>query len=400
MKRWLSIIGIGEDGVEGLSQTARDLIASASLVAGSARQLELASLVISGERYQWPSPFSDGIAHVLSKRGEAVAVLASGDPFFYGVGVTLARSVSAEEFICLPSPSSISLAASRLGWALQEVVMVSLHGKPMELLFPHLYPNARILALTWDETTPGKVLDALRARGFGASRVYLLERLGGPNERVREFTGSELSDIDPLNVLAIEVEASLDALVLPRAPGLPDYLFESDGQMTKREVRAVSLSELAPNPGALLWDVGGGSGTISIEWMLSHPTCRAIAVEKHPERLARIKRNAAHLGVPGLAVADGEAPAALEGLEAPDAIFIGGGLTAPQMFETCWGALKPGGRLVANTVSLESEVLLLALYKEHGGSLTRISIDRADPVGRMTGWRPSMPVIQWSVRKP
>lgn len=396
----MSIVGIGEDGPEGLSPLARGLIEGAELVFGGKRHLALAAPLLHGEAHAWPSPFD--IAPVLAARGRRVAVLASGDPMLHGVGVTLLRAVPATEACVVPAPSAFSLAASRLGWALQDCVTVSLHGRQVALLRPHLQPGARVLALTSDARGPAEAAALLAADGFGSSRLVVLEALGGRRERIREATARHfaLPDIDPLNVLAIEVAADPGARILTQAPGLPDALFEHDGQITKREIRAVTLSALAPRQGGLLWDVGAGSGSIAIEWMLLDRSMRAIAIEARADRAARIRRNALSFGVPGLAVVEGAAPAALAGLPAPDAIFLGGGSSHPDVLEKVIEALPAGGQLVANAITLETEALLLSRHAALGGELVRLAVSRAAPVAGFTGWRAAMPVTQWSWRKP
>jgi precorrin-6Y C5,15-methyltransferase (decarboxylating) len=342
------------------------------------------------------------MADVLARRGQKVCVLASGDPFFHGVGVTLARKIPAGEMHVIPAPSSFSLAASRLGWALQDIETVSLHGRPIDLIRPLLHPGARILALTSDDKAPAEITALLEQIGFGASQLTLLEALGGSDEciRIARADPFDLENINPLNVLAIEVDSSKQARIIPLAAGRADDLFEHDGQITKREVRAVTLSALAPRRGELLWDIGAGSGSISIEWMLAHPSLRAIAIEADPARAARIRRNAAAFGVPGLTVVEGAAPQAFAGLEAPNAVFIGGGGTDAGVFDAAIAALPAGGRLVANAVTLEMEALIIARHAELGGELTRIAVSRVGAVGTMTAWRPALPVTQWSWIKP
>ncbi|MCZ7446721.1 precorrin-6y C5,15-methyltransferase (decarboxylating) subunit CbiE [Agrobacterium rhizogenes] len=401
-KPWLSIVGIGEDGLQGLGENARQAIEAAEVVFGGKRHLELAATAIRGEAHAWPVPFDVEMSDVLALRGRRVCVLASGDPFFYGVGVTLLRRIPAEETACYPSPSAFSLAASRLGWALQSAECVSLHGRSIDLVRPHLHHGARIIALTSDERDPALVARLLSDAGFGRSEFILLEALGGDREKRRQIPAADFDfeDIDPLNVVAIEVVADEGARVLPFANGLDDGLFEHDGQITKREIRAVTLSSLAPRRGELLWDIGAGSGSIGIEWMLSHPSLRAIAIEQHPERAERIARNADAFGVPGLEVMIGTAPAAFEGLSLPDAIFIGGGGSETGVLEAAMDALKQGGRLVANAVTLEMEAVLLAAQAKFGGSMIRLEVSRAAAVGSMSGWRSAMPVTQWSWVKP
>ena len=400
--RWLSIVGIGEDGVEGLSATARGLIGAAEIVFGGRRHLALAAPLIRGAARAWPSPFDGATEEVLQHRGRQVCVLASGDPFHFGVGAVLARKIDAREMNVIPAPSAFSLAAARLGWSLPRTVLLSLHGRTLDLVRPHLQPGARILALTSDGEGPAALAKLLGEIGFGASRLTVLEALGGSQERVRAVRADDYSfgSVNALNTVAIEVEASPGARVLAHTSGLTDNLFEHDGQITKREVRAVTLSSLAPCRGELLWDVGAGSGSVAIEWMLADPSMLAIAIERHADRAARIRRNAAAFGVPGLEVAEGAAPTVLSGLAAPDAVFVGGGATDVGVLDTATRALRPGGRLVVNAVTLETEALLLARHAAFGGEIIRIAIARADAVGQMTGWRPAMPVTQWLWTKP
>ncbi|ANM14367.1 precorrin-6Y C5,15-methyltransferase (decarboxylating) (plasmid) [Rhizobium sp. N324] len=324
-------------------------------------------------------------------------MLASGDPFLYGVGATLSRHVAAEEMRTIPAPSAFSLASSRLGWPLQDVAAISLHGRPIDLIKPHLHAGRRIIALTSDERGPGELAALLAADGFGQSQLTVLEALGGARERRRQALAADfdLTDIDSLNVCALQIAAGEGARILPFAAGLEDALFEHDGQITKREIRAMTLSALAPRHGELLWDIGAGSGSIGIEWMLANPSLKAIAIEQSPERAARVARNASAFGVPHLAVVEGAAPGALAGLPEPDAIFLGGGGSEPGVIDAAIAALKREGRLVANAVTLEMEGVLLSEHAKRGGSLTRIEISRAGSVGNMSGWRPAMPVTQW-----
>jgi precorrin-6Y C5,15-methyltransferase (decarboxylating) len=400
--RWLSIVGIGENGIEGLSSVARQLIGSAELVVGGARHLELADSLIRGRRMAWPSPMSDGFAEIKRLRGRAVAVLASGDPFHYGVGKQIAEFVPAEEFICLPQPSAFSLAAARMGWPLQDVALVTLHGRPLQSIIRQLKPGARILALSWDGATPARVAELLTAHRMGQSRITVLEAMGGPRERIRHAaaSGFDITDIDPLNTIAIEVIAEPEASIIPLVPGLDDEFFEHDGQLTKREIRAVTLSSLAPLPGQLLWDIGLGAGSVAIEWLLQHASLRAVGIEADSDRAARAARNAAALGVPELQIVQGQAPQALAGLARPDAVFIGGGMMDDGVFDAAWSALKSGGRLVANAVSLQTEARLADYFGTFGGDLIRLQIARASKIGGVSGWRPAMPVTQWRVRKP
>ncbi|MFS8046224.1 precorrin-6y C5,15-methyltransferase (decarboxylating) subunit CbiE [Rhizobium sp. BR 314] len=402
VQRWLTIIGIGEDGPAGLGDEAKQLIASAPIIFGGERHIELMSPVITGETHQWLSPFERSVEAVLARRGEPTVVLASGDPFFYGVGATLSRGIPASEMSVIPAPSSFSLAASRLGWPLQEITVLSLHGRPINLIRPHLHPGRKILALTSDGKGPADLAALLQASGFGQSELMVLEALGGPHEKASRQTADDfaLSGVNDLNICGVEVKAGAGARILSLSAGLADELFEHDGQITKREIRAMTLSALAPRHGELLWDIGAGSGSVGIEWMLADTSLRAIAIEASSERAARIRRNTANFGVPGLTVVEGEAPDALAGLPVPDAIFIGGGGSDAGVLDASIDQLRKGGRLVANAVTTEMEALLLAEQARRGGSLIRIDIARAAPIGRMTGWRPAMPVTQWSWIKP
>jgi precorrin-6Y C5,15-methyltransferase (decarboxylating) len=401
-QRWLSIVGIGEDGVEGLSSVARRLITSAELVVGGARHLELAGDLVRGRHLTWPSPMSDAFGEIKRHRGRSVVVLASGDPFHFGVGKQLAAFVPAEEFVCLPQPSAFSLASARMGWSLQDVALVTLHGRALQGIVRNLQPGARILALSWDSETPAKLAELLTTHRMGQSRITVLEAMGGPRERIRHAMASnfEIKETDSLNTIAVEVIAEPEASIIALAPGLDDALFEHDGQLTKREIRAVTLSSLAPRQGELLWDVGLGAGSIAIEWLLRHPSLSAIGIEARNDRADRAARNAAALGVPELKIVQGRAPEALAGLARPDAVFVGGGMMDDGVFEAVWAALKPRGRLVANAVSLETEARLADLFQRFGGDLVRLQVARIDQVGTMFGWRPAMPVTQWRASKP
>jgi precorrin-6B C5,15-methyltransferase / cobalt-precorrin-6B C5,C15-methyltransferase len=400
--RWLSIVGIGEDGRAGLSASAIALVEAADLVIGGRRHLDLFGQT-RGKQQAWPVPLDAAIPDIIARRGTPVAVLASGDPFWHGAGVTLARSIPASEMLVVPAPSSLSLAASRMGWALQDTVTLGLNMRGLTpLIRRHLHHGRKILALSLNGETPGQVAALLTGAGFGPTRLHVLEALGGPRERIRSTSASsfDFSDVDPLNIIAADIVAGPDARPIPYTCGLPDVMFENDGQLTKREVRAVTLSALAPSPGELLWDIGLGSGSVAIEWLLAHPANRAIGLERDPVRAARAARNAVSLGVPHLDVREGAAPDGLKDLPTPDAVFIGGGSSGEAVIATCWTALKPGGRLVVNGVTLETEAALIAAQAQYAGSLTRISIERAVAVGTKHGWRAAMPVMQWVASKP
>lgn len=396
---WLSIVGIGEDGVAGLGDRARSAVAAAEVVFGGARHLALARPLIVGEARAWPAPFDAGAVEAL--RGRPVCVLASGDPFHHGVGATLARRIDPAEMIVIPAASAFGLAAARLGWALQETETISLHGRDEALIRPLLHPGVRVLALTSDGAAPARIARRLAGAGFGSSRLHVLEAMGGPQERHLTARAADFGErgCAALNVLAIEVASDRGAAMVPLA-GLDDALFEHDGQITKREIRAVTLAALAPRRGERLWDVGAGAGSVAIEWMLRHPSLRAVAIEARADRAGRIRRNAEALGVSGLDVREGAAPAALAGLPRPDAIFLGGGGSDPGVLDAVIDALPPGGRLVANAVTLAMQAILIGAAARLGGGLVTLSVARAAPVGGMTAWRPAIPVVQWSWVKP
>ncbi|OYQ19079.1 cobalamin biosynthesis bifunctional protein CbiET [Pseudomonas mandelii] len=400
MSPWLTVVGIGEDGFKGLGRNARHALLRASRIIGGQRQLDLLPACIRGERQLWPSPFS--LEPVLALRGEPVCVLASGDPMFFGVGASLARQVPDAEMRILPAPSSCSLAAARMGWPLQEVVTLSVVARPLAALNAQLFSGVRLLVLSNDGQSPAAIAALLRERGFGPSRLTVLEHLGGADERRIDGVANDWNApaFANLNLIAIECIAAPDTPRLSRLAGLPDSAFQHDGQLTKRDVRAITLARLAPVPGELLWDVGAGSGSIGIEWMRAHPSCRALAIEADEGRQGLIEHNRDALGVPGLQLIRGSAPQALAGLEPPDAIFIGGGVTRDGVLDTCWQHLRPGGRLVANAVTLQSEMTLMAWRERHGGELTRIHVAQAQPLGEFDTWRQALPITLLDVTKP
>ena len=400
MARWLTVTGIGEDGFTGLGKAARHALLAASKIFGSQRQLDLLPPCIRGERLTWPSPFS--LDALLAMRGEPVCVLASGDPMFFGVGASLARQLPSNEMLILPASSSCSLAAARMGWPLQDVVTLSVVARPIAALNAQLFSGVRLLVLSNDGQSPAAIAALLRERGFGPSRLSVLEHLGGEAERRIDGIANDWTDpqVADLNLIAIECIAESTTPRLSRLAGLPDSAFKHDGQLTKRDVRAITLARLAPVPGELLWDVGAGSGSIGIEWMRAHPGCRALAIEADEGRQHLIEHNRDALGVPGLQLIRGSAPQALDGLERPDAIFIGGGVTRDGVLDTCWAQLKPGGRLIANAVTLQSEMTLMAWREQHGGELTRIHIAQAQPLGDFDTWRQALPITLLDVVKP
>ncbi|MEQ8965357.1 MAG: precorrin-6y C5,15-methyltransferase (decarboxylating) subunit CbiE [Azospirillaceae bacterium] len=399
---WLAVVGIGEDGLDGLSPPARRLVDGAEVLVGGARHLAMVPEAGDArERLTWPTPI-EGIVEVLrARRGRPACVLASGDPMEFGVGTMLSRWFPAEERVIVPAVSSAALACARLGWPREETTVVSTLGRPLAAIIPHLQPGARLLVLSTDAATPSHLAALLRERGCGPSRLTLLERLGGPEERIRSVTAADWSDpeVEALNIVAVACRPKPAAPLYPTVPGLPDSAFHHDGKLTKRAVRAATLAALAPTPGAHLWDVGAGSGAVGIEWMRAARGATADAIEPIAERRAMIDANAAALGTPGLAIVAGAAPGALEGLAPPDAIFIGGGITTDGLIERCWAALRPGGRLVANVVTLEGEARVMEAAGRLGGALERIAVSRAVPVGEYHGFKPQMSVTQWAVTK-
>ncbi|SFI82432.1 precorrin-6Y C5,15-methyltransferase (decarboxylating) [Bosea sp. OK403] len=397
---WLTLVGLGEDGRAGLSPDALAAVESAEIVFGGERHLALIGSV-PGEARAWPQPFRNALPAILAERGRKVCVLATSDPFHYGIGAGLARAVPAHEMRVIPQISSFAMACTRMRWPQEDCALVSLHGRALQRIIPHLQPNARILALSWDASTPGAVASLLTARGLGASRLVVLESLGGPQERIRATRADAfaLDGIVPLNMIAVTVVAAPDARILPLTPGLDEDWFAHDGQITKADIRAITLAALSPRAGELLWDVGAGSGSVSLEWCLRHPRNRAVAFEEKPERAERIAHNRVALGALPVEIL-GAAPAAFTGRKSPDAVFIGGGIGDDGVFGQAYAALKPGGRLVANVVTLEGEARLAALFAAHGGSLRRIGLAHLDTIGTLHGWRPAMPVTQWRVVKP
>jgi len=397
---WLTVIGLGEDGLDALPAALRALVEGAEVLLGGERHL--AMVPDSGaERLTWRTPLIDSMAEIEAHRGKRFVVLATGDPMHYGIGVTLARHFAPEEMLILPTTSALSLVCARLRWPVADVECLTLHGRPLEILRAYLAPGHRLVILSRDGTTPAAVAAELAAAGYGASEINVFEHMGGDEERridgrAEDWPAQEIAD---LNSIAVTCRGASRAKRYFGAPGLRDRAFENDGQLTKREVRALTLSALAPSPGALLWDVGAGAGSVAIEWMLGARGAEAIAIERDAERVVRIGRNAAALGVPGLKSVHGDAPDATELLPPPNAIFIGGGLSVPGMVETCWARLQPGGRLVANAVSLESEALLARWREELGGNMVRINISRSKGIGERTLWRPLTPVTQWAAIK-
>lgn len=402
MTPWLHIVGIGEDGLDGLVPTARAVVEAAEVIIGGDRHHSLSDHV-TAERVAWPSPFDALIDTLQGYKGKRVVVLATGDPLWYSVGARIGRSIAPNEITYHPQLSAFQLAAARMGWSMPDVEMLTVHGRPVEQMIAFIQPDQRLLILTTGAQTPAQIAKFLTERGFGKSQMTVLAAMGGKDEqRFDGLAESWTHEVPAFNTLAVECVAAEDAALMPRVPGLADELFQHDGTMTKQEVRAVTLAKLMPMRGALLWDVGCGCGSVAVEWMRAARFSHAIGIEPRADRRLFAAQNAAALGAPKLELVDGSVPAALDGLKAPDAIFIGGGLSRAT-FDACWQALRPLGRLVCNAVTLESEGLLIALHKEHGGQLVKLQVNRAEPIGGpetgLTGWRPLMPVTQWSLVK-
>lgn len=401
----IAVVGIGADGWDGLGRAARDAVRAADEVLGSPRQLALLP-DDTPPRTEWPSPMGPALDALAARPAGRVCVVASGDPMLHGVGASLAARVDPARLTVIPHASAFSLACARLGWPAAEVELVSAVAHPADVVSRSLQPGRRLVAYVTGRDGAGRLADVVAHRGYGPSRFVVLERLGAGDERVSETTAAAAAapdaagaGHDPLHAVAIECRPALETPLLARTPGLPDAAYDSDGALTKWPIRAVALAALAPTPGGLLWDVGAGSGSVAIEWLRAESTARAIAIERRPDRRERIERNALVLGVPGLELIEGEAPAALTGLPAPDAVFVGGGVTAPGLVAACWEALRPGGRLVANAVTLESEAALVAARERYGGELVRLEVAHAAPLGGFTGWRPQLPVVTWSARR-
>lgn len=395
---WLHVVGIGEDGLDGLTPATRAVVEAAEVILGGDRHHDLSGN-ITAERLSWPSPFNAMIETIQGLKGRRAVILVTGDPLWFSVGARIGRAIPASEIVYHPQLSAFQLAAARMGWSMPDVETLTVHGRPVEQMIAFIQPDQRLLILTTGSDTPGKIARFLSERGFGQSRMTVLAAMGG--EREQRFDGTAESwahEVPEFNTLAVECIAAPGAALLPRVPGLPDEMFASDGTMTKQEVRAATLAKLMPMRGALLWDIGAGCGSVGIEWMRAARYARAIGIEPRADRRAMAATNALALGTPGFQIIEGSAPTALADLPAPDAIFIGGGLTA-DVFEAAWSALRPLGRLVANAVTLESEALMLELYKKHGGQLVKLGVQRADAVGRLTAFRPLMPVTQWSLIK-
>jgi len=395
---WLHIVGIGEDGMDGLTPATRAVVQAAEVIVGGDRHHTL-SANPDATRIAWPSPFDAMIETLESLRGKRAVVMVTGDPLWFSVGARIGRAIPSDQLVYHPQLSAFQLASARMGWSLADVETLTVHGRPVEQMIAFIQPDQRLIVLTTGAETPGQIAKFLSDRGFGQSRMSVLAAMGGEREERFDGIAQDWShEVPAFNTLCIECIAAPDAALLPRVPGLADVLFKSDGTMTKQEIRAATLAKLMPMRGALLWDIGTGCGSVAIEWMRAARYARAIGIEPRADRRAMAAENALALGAPKLELIDGTVPEILHNLEAPDAVFIGGGLSK-QTFDEAYAALRPLGRLVANAVTLESEAELIALHREHGGDLVKIQSHRAEPVGRLTGWRPSMPVTQWSLIK-
>lgn len=398
---WLAVVGIGERGWDALTEDARAAIEAAELVIGGQRHLALLPAMPGQKRIPWPSPLTEGVANIQAQRGRRVCVLASGDPFWFGVGTTLARHINPAEMQVWPQPSAFALAAARLGWALQHVTCLSACGRDLNRVARELSDGARLLILSADGTTPAALAALLTARGFGGSQLAVFEHLDGPDEqrvsaRADQWPHAETA---ALNTIAVDCVSDSFDTALGHVPGRSSNRFHQDGQITRSEVRAVVLSMLAPGSAECLWDIGAGSGAISVEWMLADTANQAIAIEARDARIQHIRDNATHFGVPDLACVQGHAPEALAGLAAPDAIFIGGGLTSPELLATCRNALgtNPRGRLVATSVTVEGDAALAEAVPRYGGDLRRIQASHAEPLGRFLGWSSDRPITIWNL---
>ena len=401
MNKWLTVVGMGEDGWEGLSNRARLAIKSADIIVGSTRLLSFLPKT-KAEIHEWPQPFSAVVEQIKPLTGRNTVILATGDPMNFGIVRKLLEFIPFDEMTIIPQVSAFSLAASRMGWSLPDCDCFTIHGRPAANVETFVQPNARLLILTEDETSIAEVCRRLIARGFENSKITVLENMGGAGERISNFTADTNPNLDwsPLNVLAVQCIAGAQAKIFPRVAGLPDDAFIHDGQLTKREVRAATLAALAPAPDQVLWDIGAGCGSVSIEWMRVARGCEAIAIEHNEDRLKMIATNADQLGTPRLKIIVGKAPEALDGLRAPDAVFIGGGVGIAGVFETAWEKLKSGGRMVANVVTIEGEMHLYDLQEKHGGELVRIDVSVLSAVGPYRAMKPRMSVVQWKVTKP
>jgi len=406
MSAWLTIIGIGADGLPSVGAAGREAIAKAALLVGGERHQAMiadAELSAGVERMTWHCGIRETAEKLRAWQGKPVCVLVTGDPMHFGAGATLARYFEADEMTVLPHPGAFSLACARMVWSVPDVTTMTVHGRALEAINLHVRPGAKIVVLSWNGETPASLADILTSRGFGPSRITVLADMGAPEEARFEGTADDWphDTVSDLNTVCIECVPGRDAVWWPRTPGLPEAAYMHDGQITKREVRAVTLSALGPCPDETLWDLGAGSGSVAIEWLRAVDGTSAVAFERNASRIENMRVNAANLGVPRLRIVEGALPGSLDrGDSAPDAIFIGGGLMEDGILDKAFAALKPGGRMVVNAVTVEGQAALVTWGKAKGGELSRLAVARADDVGARSAFRPMMEVLQMRVRKP
>jgi precorrin-6Y C5,15-methyltransferase (decarboxylating) len=396
----LDVVGVPAGGWSELGEAARTLIAAAEVLIGGRRHLDLVPADAGPvERLTWPSPLRPALPGLLEGcAGRRTVVLASGDPLVSGIGSTLVELLGADAVRIHPAVSSVALAGARLGWASETVRVVSVVGRDLDLVRRHLAPGQRLIVLSSGAETPRELATLLVGAGYGPSALTVLGDLGTAAEtrsRTRADEPAGLSEAPALNLVAVECEAEPGTRPLGSTPGLPDDAYAHDGQLTKRDLRASALSRLAPVPGELLWDLGAGAGSIAVEWARTDPRCRAIAVDRTPDRAARITANAARLGVPGIQVVTADVIESLDWLPQPAAIFIGGGADL-DLIRRCWHLLPDGGRLVAHAVTVETEQILLEAWRGFGGELVRIGVEKLEALGGFHGWKPARAVVQWS----
>ncbi len=392
---WLTIVGLGEDGLDGLSLASRSALHEAEIIMGPSRHLDLVSET-EADIIEWPVPFSKGLADLLPLRGRNVVVLVSGNPFWFGAGTVLARKLKPEEWRALPAPSTFSWAASKLGWPIEQITTLGLHAAPIERLRPFLATGRRIILLVRSAESVSILADYVTDQGFGASQLWIMESLGGPHERITQIKAEEQAPFESARPVCVAIEIADTGKSMSLSCGLDNDWFQNDGQITKPAVRALTLSALAPKHGEHLWDIGGGSGSIAIEWLLCHPSLHATTVERNAERVAAIQSNARRLGMDRLEIICGNAPHALQNLHSPNVVFVGGGLNG-ELLDWLTTHLVSGTRLVANAVTLETEALLIDANTRLGGFLTRIELSHPTPLGSHSSWKSTYPITQFSV---
>lgn len=404
---WLTIIGLGEDGLNGLSPASHSALNEAEIIIAPPRHLALLGDQIKAKRIEWPVPFADGLAQLAALRGQSVAVLASGDPFWFGAGSVIARDfdargITADEWRAFPAPSTPALICARMGWALDRTTTLGLHAAPFDRLLPHLQRGAQIICTLRDGDAPRALADYLTQTGWGQSRMDVWSAVGGPNEHHLTTTAAEFDTATQRDAISHPVCATITPAgptrALPYTTGRDEDWFDNDGQITKSPIRAMTLAALAPTAGEHLWDLGVGSGSVGIEWLLSHPSLTASGIERNADRAARAQANAAKFGVGHFDIRVGNSVDLIDTLPRPDAVFIGGGLNAA-LLDKLWSTLPSGTRLVVNAVTLETESLVTQAHATRGGNLIRIDVATAQPLGTMRGWKASYPVTQWSITR-